>query len=259
MNIHQDLSQFRKDILVAATKAGEGHIASALSILDILWVLYNRVLRFDPVHPNSEDRDRFVLSKGHASLGLYAILAGKGFFPAEELKTFASYQSIFGGHPDRTKVPGVEASTGSLGHGMPMAAGMAYALKVKKSDRKVFCVIGDGEANEGSVWETALLAAHHKLDNFCCILDYNHSTDRALLLGDLRAKFASFGWDAEEVDGHDHDALYRALIKTMAGQPRMLVANTVKGCGCAPMENNPAWHHKAPTAEELAALLAQSA
>ena len=259
MNIHQDLNQFRKDILVAATKAGEGHIASALSILDTLWVLYNRVLRFDPRQPESEDRDRFVLSKGHASLGLYAVLAGKGFFPAEELKTFASYQSIFGGHPDRNKVPGVEASTGSLGHGMPMAAGMAYALKVKKSNRKVFCLIGDGEANEGSVWETASLAAHHKLDNLCCVLDYNHSTDRALQMGDLAAKFASFGWAAEEVGGHDHDALYAALSKATVGQPHMVIANTVKGRGCAPMENNQAWHHKAPTAEELDALLAQLA
>ncbi len=257
MNDHDSLVQLKRQILSAATAAGEGHVASALSILDILWVLYERVLRFDPRHPRSEDRDRFVLSKGHASLGLYAVLAGKGFFPAEDLKTFASYPSMFGGHPDRTKVPGVEASTGSLGHGMPMAAGMAYALRVKKSDRKVFCLIGDGEANEGSVWETASLAAHHKLDSFCCILDYNQSTDRALLMGDLAAKFASFGWAAEEVDGHDHEALYAALTKATDGRPHMVVANTVKGRGCAPMENNPAWHHKAPTAEELAALLAQ--
>lgn len=258
-NDDKRLIQCKKDILVAASAAGEGHIASAFSILDILWVLYDRVLRLDPQRPDAEDRDRFVLSKGHGSLGLYAVLAEKGFFPREHLKTFAAWDSLLGGHPDRTKAPGVEASTGSLGHGMPMAAGMAYGLKVKKSDRKVFCLIGDGEANEGSVWETALLAAHHRLDNFCCILDYNHSTDRALMVGDLAAKFTAFGWIAETVDGHDREGIYRALIHTAAGQPRIIIANTVKGRGCQPMESNPAWHHKAPKPEELDGILAQLA
>ncbi len=257
MNDHDPLVQLKRQILSAATAAGEGHVASAFSILDILWVLYDRILRFDPGHPRSEDRDRFVLSKGHASLALYAILASKGFFPEEKLKTFASYHSALGGHPDSTKVPGVEASTGSLGHGMPMAAGMAYALKLKKSDRKVFCLIGDGEANEGAIWEAASLAANHRLDNFCCILDYNHSTDRALMMGDLAAKFTSFGWVAETVDGHDYEALHRALTRVAADQPHMLIANTIKGRGCPPMEGNPAWHHKAPAPEELEALLAQ--
>lgn len=257
MNDQERLRALRKNIILAAAAAREGHIASAFSILDILWVLYDRVLRFDPANPRSEDRDRFVLSKGHASLGLYGILATKGFFPLEDLKTFATFQSAFGGHPDSTKVPGVEASTGSLGHGMPMAAGMAYALKVKKSPRRVFTLIGDGEANEGTVWESALLAVHHKLDNLCCILDYNHSTDRALFVGDLAAKFKAFGWETEAIDGHDHAAIYQALTRPVNGQPHIIVATTIKGRGCPPMESNPAWHHKAPSPEELDGILAQ--
>jgi transketolase len=255
--IQSQLREMRSLIVRTACAAREGHIASAFSILDILWVLYHRVLRQDPANPLWEGRDRFVLSKGHGSLALYAILSSRGFFPGKSLATFGAYDSVLGGHPDSTKVPGVEASTGSLGHGLPMAAGMAYALKVKGSDRAVFCVIGDGEANEGTIWESALLAAHHKLDNLCCVLDYNHSTDRALMMGDLVAKFEAFGWAAEAVDGHDHESLYKALTKPKAGMPRMIIATTIKGRGCPPMESNPAWHHKAPAPEELDAVLAQ--
>ncbi len=259
VNHAQTLRELRRHIILAATTAREGHIASAFSILDLLWVLYGRVMRYKSDDPKWEQRDRFILSKGHASLALYAVLAHHGFFPQEEMQTFASYSSRLGGHPDCNKVPGVEASTGSLGHGLPMAAGVAYGLKLKQSDARVFCVAGDGEANEGSIWEAALLGAHHRLDNLTCLLDYNHSGDRALVTGDLAAKFAAFGWHTQTIDGHDQEMIFRALTAPPEGRPRMIVANTIKGKGCLPMEGNPEWHHKAPSPEQLDSILAQLA
>jgi len=245
----------KRDIVTAAAQAGEGHIASAFSILDLLWVLYDRVLRIDSTAPDKEDRDRFILSKGHASLGLYAVLCRKGFFPPEHLQGFAGLASPLGGHPHRTKVPGVEASTGSLGHGLPMAAGMALGMKIRRSNARVYALIGDGEANEGAIWEAALLAAHHKLDNLCCLADYNHSTDRALNMGDLEAKFKAFGWQTCAVDGHNHDDIFRGLGSTAVGKPLAIIAHTIKGKGCARMENQPAWHHRAPNPDELVEML----
>ncbi len=247
--------ELRRLILESATSAREGHVPSALSVLDILWVLYRDVLRIDPARPDAEDRDRLVLSKGHASLGLYAVLAARGFFPAAELASFAQAGSRLGGHPDRTKVPGVEASTGSLGHGLPIAAGMALGLRIRGRPQRVFAVVGDGECNEGTIWETALLAAYHRLEALTAVVDFNHSGDRALGLGSVVDKFRAFGWAAEEVDGHDHAALRAALGAPPAGRPRALVANTIKGFGCPPLENDPAWHHRAPTTTELPGLL----
>ena len=249
------IKTLKKHIVMAAATTGEGHIASAFSILDILWVLYDRVLQVDPENPKSDERDRFILSKGHGSLALYAVLAEKSFFPASELERFASFDSFLGGHPDRNKVPGVEASTGSLGHGFPMAVGMALALRIRRVNRRVFVLVGDGECNEGSIWESALLAAHHGLVNLTCIVDYNHSTDRALLLGDIAAKFNAFGWSARRINGHNHDAIYDALANHGSDRPHVVVAETVKGFGCKQMENNPAWHHRAPTQDELSAML----
>jgi transketolase len=251
------LRNLREQIIRAACIAGEGHIPSAFSILDILWVLYHDILRHDPANPADPSRDRFVLSKGHASLGIYGILAERGFFPIEELKTFGSFTSRLGGHPDSRKVPGVEASTGSLGHGMPMAVGMAMGLKIRESSSRVVCLVGDGECNEGTVWETALLAAHHKLDNFTCIVDFNQSGNRALMLGDLSAKFRSFGWDVREVDGHNHSQIKDSLKSCSGTLPRAVIASTIKGKGCKEMENNPAWHHKAPSLRELDTILEQ--
>jgi transketolase len=251
------LRRLRETIVRAAANAREGHIASAFSILDILWVLYDRVLRFNPADPRGEERDRFVLSKGHASLALYAVLADKGFFPPETLLGFGGVDSPLGGHPDCRKVPGVEASTGSLGHGLPMAVGIALALRLKRSDRRVFALVGDGECNEGAIWEAALLASHHRLANLTCIVDYNHSTDRALLLGDVAAKFAAFGWSAEKINGHDHAEIERALTRPAGGLPAVVVAETIKGFGCKPMEGDPSWHHRAPTPAELPGILAE--
>lgn len=252
------LTKMRGDIIRIAARSREGHIPSSFSILDILWVLYDRVLRIDPKDPDDENRDRFVLSKGHASLGLYAVLAAKGFFSVDEFDGFAKYDSRLGGHPDRNKVPGVEASTGSLGHGFPMAVGMALAQKISKGQARVFALVGDGECNEGTVWESALLAAHHGLGNLTCIVDYNHSTDRALQMGDIAGKFRAFGWDAVAIDGHDPEEIYAALSAEPSGKPRAVIAETVKGYGCTPMENNPEWHHKSPAPEDVESLIDQT-
>ena len=249
-----EINKIKRAIVTVAAKAGEGHVASAFSILDILWVLYDQVL-IDHQNPNTFGRDRFILSKGHAALGHYGVLAEKGFFSYSDLETFGSFNSPFGGHPDRNKVPGVEASTGSLGHGFPMAVGVAMALKIQQSPYRVYTLIGDGECNEGTVWESALLAAHHKLTNLCCIVDYNHSTDRALLVGDLAEKFTSFGWESSSIDGHDHTQIYKALCDFPRDRPVAIIAETIKGFGCRRMENNPEWHHKAPSTEELAEIL----
>ncbi len=212
----------RIERLMTLTTGDEKHDESAHSTLDVLWVLYDRVLRYDPKNPRSEERDRFVLSKGHGPEALYAILVDKGFFPASALKTFMGYDSILGSHPDRNQVPGVEASTGSLGHGLSMAVGMALALRIKKSDRRVFALIGDGECNEGSIWEAIMLAGNRQLSNLTCIAINNHSS--SLKLGDLAAKFASFGWAATTINSRDHEQIYEALSSTDSTRPMAVVA-----------------------------------
>jgi transketolase len=255
----QPILEMKRAILRASARAREGHVPSAFSVLDILWVLYERVLRHDPARPDWEERDRFVLSKGHASLALYAVLALKGYFPRSELERFGDYGSMLGGHPCRLKVPGVECSAGSLGHGLPMAVGLALGLRLHGLPCRVFTLVGDGEANEGSIWEGLLLAAHHRLTNLRVVVDVNRSTDRALDLGDLAAKFEAFGFRAEHADGHDHEALHAALTLDWSGRPLAVLAQTVKGRGCREMENNPAWHHRAPDEQELRAMLEELA
>lgn len=208
--------------LIGLATGDEKHEPSAFSTLDVLWVLYDRVLRYDAANPRWEGRDRFLLSKGHGPLAFYTILADKGFFPADELRRFMTWEGILGGHPDRNQVPGVEVSTGSLGHGLPMAAGVALALRAKHSDRRVFALVGDGECNEGSIWEAILLAGAKQLSNLTCIVVNNHSS--SLNLGDLAAKFAAFGWSAATVNGRDHDAIYTALTHTEPDRPSAVVA-----------------------------------
>jgi transketolase len=212
----------RIERLMTLATGDEKHDESAHSTLDVLWVLYDRILRFDPKNPRGEERDRFVLSKGHGPEAFYAILVDKGFFPASALKTFMGWESILGSHPDRNQVPGVEASTGSLGHGLSMAVGMAMALRIKKSDRRVFALIGDGECNEGSIWEAILLAGNRQLSNLTCIAINNHSS--SLELGDLAAKFADFGWAATTINGRDHEQIYKALSRTDSTHPTAVVA-----------------------------------
>lgn len=200
-----------EQLMLEAT-GDEKHDSAAHSTLDVVWVLYDQIMRYNPHNPRSEERDRFVLSKGHGPQAFYAILAHKGFFPTSELKTYMQWGSRLGGHPDRTRVPGVEASTGSLGHGLPMAVGMALGLRLKESDRRVFVLVGDGECNEGSVWEAALLAGHQHLRNLTCIVINNYSSTP--VLGDIAAKFATFGWDATTVNGRDQAQIYSALART---------------------------------------------
>ena len=211
--------------LMALASGDEKHDPSAYSTLEVLWVLYDRILRYDAANPRREDRDRFIMSKGHGPLVYYAILAHKGFFPASELKNFLKWEGILGGHPDRNRIPGVETSTGSLGHGFPMALGVALGLKAKKQDYRVYALIGDGEANEGSVWESVLLAGDLGLDNLTAILIHNHSSTRNL--GDLAAKFETFGWAAHSVDGRDVDAIENALASPAVDRPSLVIAEVL--------------------------------
>lgn len=233
-------SKFIKDILKLSYDKKEGHIGSSLSILDILYVLYKNKI--------SHGKDKFILSKGHASLGLYVILDYFNLLN-EDINTFCDFNSSIGGHPSN-KLKNVEASTGSLGHGLPIAVGMAMANKINKDTSKVYVLIGDGESNEGSVWEAALLASHHKLDNLVCIMDHNHSGDRALSIQDVIKKFEAFNWHCIEVDGHNLNDLTTAFNFDSINRPIFILANTVKGHGIKVMENNPEWHHKSPTLDE---------
>jgi transketolase len=208
--------------LMARAAGDEKHDPSAHSTLEVLWALYDRVLKYDPGDPRGEERDRFIMSKGHGPLALYAILAQKGFFPAAELGRFMAWEGILGGHPDRSQVPGVEASTGSLGHGFPMAIGAALGVKAKGLGARVYVLIGDGEANEGSVWEAALLAGDLGLDNLTAILIDNRSSTRNL--GDIGAKFEAFGWQVQAVDGRDVEAIELALKRPSTAQPSLVIA-----------------------------------
>ncbi|MCQ4906768.1 transketolase [Phascolarctobacterium faecium] len=249
------LKGLKEDILKIAHKTKEGHVPSAFSILDILYVLYNKVLKIDPVNTHKEDRDYFIMSKGHAAIGLYAVLADRGFFDKREMEQFGKYKSRLGGHPDMNKVPGVEASTGSLGHGLPIAVGIAMGLSYKEKGQKVYCLIGDGELNEGSMWEAIIIAGQQNLSNLVCILDNNHSIDRSVIWGNLENKFSDFGWDVVSINGHDHSEIEKALNTITVNKPILIIANTIKGNGCQSIENNPAWHHRAPNKEELEKLL----
>ena len=221
------MATFREQLanLIDLASGDEKHDPSAYSTLEVLWVLYDRILYYDPSNPQSEDRDRFIMSKGHGPLALYAILAHKGFFPASELTKFLQWDGILGGHPDRNRVPGVETSTGSLGHGFPMAIGVALGLKAKGIDSRVYVLIGDGEANEGSVWEAVLLAGNLGLSNLTAILIDNHSSTREM--GDLAAKFRTFGWAAQIVDGRDEDAIENALLPPAADRPSVVIAEVL--------------------------------
>ncbi len=222
--MNADLTRIQQ--LMTYATGDEKHDSSAHSTLDVLWVLYDRILHYDPQHPRSEERDRFILSKGHGPVAFYAILAVKGFFPTETLHTFATWESMLGSHPDRNKVPGAEASTGSLGHGLPMAVGAAMALRIKGSDSRVFVLIGDGECNEGSIWESILLAGNLHLSHLTCIVVNNHSS--SLNLGDVATKFTAFDWDAKTIDGRSHDAIYHALSHTDATRPTAVIAEIAK-------------------------------
>jgi transketolase len=256
--------QIRIDILKAIHSAGKGHIGGAYSIVEILVSLYHgSVLKYDPSKPNWESRDRFILSKGHAGIALYAVLADLGFFSREELN-FLNQGRLLGEHPD-PRVPGVEVVSGSLGHGLPIGSGMALADQMDKNSRKTFVLMGDGECYEGSVWEAAMFAAHHKLHNLCGIVDRNGlithgSTESINRLEPFRDKWVAFGWEVFEVDAHDLDAL-RGLWETIylkeSGAPSMVIANSIKGKGVSFMENDFNWHHGGIDDEKFAIAISE--
>lgn len=259
INLKEKAKEIRRLIFKTICDGGGGHIAASLSIVEILTVLYyGDILRVNPEKPSDPERDRFILSKGHACVTLYAILADKGFFNKGHLATFGSSKTILGGHPDMHKIPGVEATTGALGHGFPFGVGMALAGKLDKKNYKVFVVLGDGECQEGSIWEAAMFAPHHKLDNLTAIIDYNKIQamdllDNIVSLGAMADKWKAFGWEVTEVCGHDISQLQSAF-KTLpfsAGKPNLIIADTIKGKGISFMEHSPIWHYRMHNDEEM--------
>jgi len=231
--------------------AQRGHLGPSFSVVEILRVLFDSILRFQPMNPGWPERDRLILSKGHAGLALYVLLADKGYFPKEILNGFTAFNGVLGVHPDYFKVPGVEASTGSLGHGPSLGVGMALAARMDKRDSRVFVVIGDGESNEGSVWEACMNAAKHRLDNFTLLVDYNKqqasgNVEMVQPLEPFADKFRSFGFETCEVDGHNPLALLDVLTRLpfKQGKPSAIVCHTIKGKGIPEAENNVDWHHQ---------------
>ena len=255
--------RIRQDICRMVCQAKSGHPGGSLSAADILAYLYFQEMSVDPANPKDGDRDRFVLSKGHASPVLYATLAEKGFFPREELENFRKIGAMLQGHPEMKHTPGVDMSTGSLGQGLAAANGMALAAKLDQKDYRVFVMMGDGETQEGMIWEAAMAAAHYKLDNVIAFLDYNGlqidgPTEEVMSLCDVAAKWRSFCWHAIEIDGHDFQQIHAAVeqAKTIKGQPTIIIAKTIKGKGVSYMENQVGWHGNAPSEEQLEQALA---
>ncbi len=249
----------RMSAVTAVHSAASGHPGGSLSIADVLTLLYFEVMNVDPKDPKKADRDRFVLSKGHCSPALYGVLAERGFFPKEDIKTFRKTGSYLQGHPDMKAIPGVDMSSGSLGQGVCCANGMALAGKIDNKDYRVYTILGDGELEEGQVWEAAMYAAHYKLDNLTAFVDFNGlqiDGNVADVLSPLPIdeKFKAFGWNVIVCDGHDFEAMLSAIneAKATKGKPTVIILKTVKGKGVSFMENNPAWHGSAPNDEQYA-------
>ena len=247
----------RKNIIKMVTVSNSSHVGSALSIVDILVTLYFKILNIDPLSPEKEDRDRFILSKGHASTALYATLSKRGFFPEDLLNKYYIDGGVLPGHLDRNTGLGVEVSSGSLGHGLSIGIGMAIAAKYDNKNYKIYVLMSDGECDEGSTWEAAMLAAHLKLDNLIAIIDYNKIQSfgrikEVVNLEPLYDKWVSFGWAVKEIDGHDYQELLWAFesLPIESGKPSMIIAHTVKGKGVSFMEDKLEWHYKSPTYEQ---------
>ena len=255
----------REDILTMVHKAGSGHPGGSLSATDLMVGLYfGGMMKVDPKNPDWEGRDRFILSKGHVAPVLYSVLARKGFFPVEELGTLRKLGSILQGHPHKQSTPGLDCSSGSLGQGLSIANGLAIGFKKQNKANRVYCLLGDGELQEGQVWEAVMTAAQNKLDNLCAIVDYNHvqldgTTEEIKALGDLAAKWHDFGWNVIQLNGHDMDQVLKAFEMAAAykGKPSVLIADTVKGKGVSFMEGDCNWHGNAPNAEQLKKALAE--
>jgi transketolase len=251
-------SELRHRVIRMSHAARTPHLGSALSCIDILVAAYWRVLEIDPRDPDSPNRDRLILSKGHAAMALYAVLAARGFFPADWLNDFARHGSPLAEQPAPFCAPGVELATGSLGHGLPVALGQALAGRIQGRDYRIVVVMSDGECNEGSVWEAAMFAPAQKLERVTVVIDYNRwqatgRSDEIMALPSLRAKWTAFGWTAMDVDGHDIDEISSALITgdREPGKPLAIIAHTVKGRGVSFMEDDNNWHYRIPTAEEV--------
>ena len=253
----KDLAKrIRKHALRMTSAGGSSHIAAVLSMADLVAVLYADVLRVDPERPKWPERDRFILSKGHAGAGVYAALAERGFFPVEKLDTHYQNGSDLSGHVSHKGIPGVELSTGSLGHGLPVGAGMAYAASLDGRKHRVYVLLSDGECDEGSNWEAILFAAHFRLDNLVAVVDYNKIQSLGLVadtiaLEPFADKWRSFGWEVREVGGHDHAALKPAMAAaSTSGQPICVIAHTIKGRGVSFMENTVLWHYRTARGDE---------
>ena len=258
MNKKLDLfaNKIRNHIVDMTSRGKSSHIGSALSIVDILTVLYSEIMHYDPKQPKLRNRDRFILSKGHAGAAVYATLAESGFFDIKELLNHYQNGSNFSGHVSHKGIPGVEVSTGSLGHGLGIGVGMALYSKRKKLDNRVFILLSDGEWDEGSNWEAILFASHHKLSNLIAIIDYNKlqsltTIKETINLEPLKDKFISFGCDVFEVDGHDHNSLINAFKESRKSKsPSVIICHTIKGKGVSFMENSVLWHYRSPQNEE---------
>lgn len=260
MNYEVKGKELRQEILKMLFACQSGHPGGSLSCVEMLMALYYEVMNIDPKDPKKADRDRFVFSKGHACPTLYAILADLGYFPKEDLAHLRQIDSHLQGHPDCNKTPGVDMNTGSLGQGIALAGGLAMAAKHAKADYKVYTVIGDGECQEGLVWEAAMSAAHYKLDNLVVMLDYNKlqidgSNDQVMGLGNIVDKFKAFGFECFEVDGHNMDELITALKAPVTGKPKFICCNTVKGKGVSFMENQYGWHGRPMNPQEFEAAM----
>lgn len=260
MNTVELARRIRRHAVEMTHLGKSSHVGSVLSMADIMAVLYGSVMRLDPAQPRWTGRDRFILSKGHAGAGVYAALAERGFFPVAKLRTHCQDGSDLSGHVSHKGIAGVEFSTGSLGHGLSVAVGMAKAAQLDQAEHRVFCVLSDGECDEGSNWEAALFAAHHRLQQLTAVIDYNKIQSLApvahtLGLEPFADKWRSFGWDVREVDGHDHAALTAALMPRPADmqQPLCVLAHTTKGKGVSFMENSVLWHYRTPQGEEYLA------
>lgn len=257
MNLEETACQIRINIINMLEKSQSGHPGGSLSLSEIMSVLYFKEMNIDPANPKWEDRDRFVLSKGHGAPVLYAALAERGFFPKEELNNLRKINSMLQGHPDMKGTPGVDMTTGSLGQGLAAANGMALAAKIDKKDFRVYSAIGDGECQEGLIWEAAMLAAHYKLDNLTVFLDHNGlqidgTNEDVMNIEPIDEKFKSFGWNVLKIDGHSIEEIVEAIdkAKETKGQPTIIISKTFKGKGVSFMENQAGWHGKAPSAEE---------
>ncbi len=264
LELKKTAAKIRMGIITAVSSAGSGHPGGSLSLTDILTFLYFHEMRIEPKNPKNPDRDRFVLSKGHCTPGLYSTLANRGFFPVEDLTGFRQTSSYLEGHPNMDKVPGVDMSTGSLGQGIAAAVGMALAGKLDNKDYRVYAALGDGELDEGQVWEASMAASHYKLDNLTAFVDYNGlqidgKITEVMNPEPIADKFAAFGWNVIEIDAHDFDQIEEAVnkAKKTKGKPTMIVAHSIKGKGVSYMENQASWHGSAPKKEQTEQAMAE--